>query len=180
MPADRRTWSLIGLGAIAVGLVVWTLQGQGQAPAAPVATPTPPPSGAPGTGVPVIEDVRLDALSASRAEPSHEGRNPFRFEAPRPAAAERQPEAAPAPPVIAAPMPAGPPPLPPIPFKFIGIVERMGTLKVAVLTDGRSVVHGKEGDIIEGQYRILRIGVESIEMAYVDGRGRQTIRLTGQ
>jgi hypothetical protein len=30
-----------------------------------------------------------------------------------------------------------------------------------------------------GQYRILRIGAESIEMSYLDGRGRQTIRLTG-
>jgi len=30
-----------------------------------------------------------------------------------------------------------------------------------------------------GQYRILRISAESIEMAYLDGRGRQTIRLSG-
>ena len=41
-------------------------------------------------------------------------------------------------------------------------------------------MHGKEGDIIDGRYRILKIGTESIEMAYLDGRGRQTIRLTGQ
>ena len=41
-------------------------------------------------------------------------------------------------------------------------------------------MHGKEGDIIDGRYRILKIGTESIEMAYPDGRGRQTIRLTGQ
>ena len=41
-------------------------------------------------------------------------------------------------------------------------------------------MHGKEGDIIDGRYRILKIGTESIEIAYLDGRGRQTIRLTGQ
>ena len=35
-----------------------------------------------------------------------------------------------------------------------------------------------KADIIEGRYRILQIGVESIEMAYLDGRGRQTIRLS--
>jgi hypothetical protein len=40
--------------------------------------------------------------------------------------------------------------------------------------------HGYEGAIIDGRYRIVRIGVESIEMTYVDGGGRQTIRLTGQ
>jgi len=50
-----------------------------------------------------------------------------------------------------------------------------------VLSDGRGGIpmYGKEGDIIDGRYRILKIGVESIEMAYLDGRGRQTIRLSG-
>ena len=41
-------------------------------------------------------------------------------------------------------------------------------------------MHGKEGDIIDGRYRILKIGTESIELVYLDGRGKQTIRLTGQ
>ena len=53
--------------------------------------------------------------------------------------------------------------------------------KIAVLTDGRGApFYGKEGEVVEGRYRILKIGVESIEIAYADGRGRQTIRLTGQ
>jgi hypothetical protein len=74
-------------------------------------------------------------------------------------------------------MPVGPPP---IPLRFIGIVEASarGT-KVAVLSDGRDVFYGREGDAIDGRYRIVRIGVESIELEYLDGRGRQTIRLTG-
>ena len=38
----------------------------------------------------------------------------------------------------------------------------------------------KEGDIIEGRYRVLRIGTDSADLIYVDGRGRQTIRLSGQ
>ena len=44
---------------------------------------------------------------------------------------------------------------------------------------GRNVFYGREGDIIEGRYRIVRIGLESIEMMHVDGRGQQTIRLSG-
>ena len=66
-------------------------------------------------------------------------------------------------------------------MKFIGIVEApTHGQKIAILSDGRNApFYGKEGDIIEGRYRILKIGVESIEMAYLDGRGRQTIRLTG-
>jgi hypothetical protein len=92
------------------------------------------------------------------------------------------------PPVVVAPPgaaptgPPPPPPPPPIPFKFIGLVDAPGqsAKKIAVLSDGRNVpLYGREGDIIEGRYRILRIGAESIEMEYVDGRGRQTIRLAG-
>jgi hypothetical protein len=41
-------------------------------------------------------------------------------------------------------------------------------------------MYGKEGDIIDGRYRIVRIGAESIELTYLDGRGRQTIRLSGR
>jgi hypothetical protein len=79
------------------------------------------------------------------------------------------------------PTPLPPPGPPPIALKFIGLVEAptQGG-KLAVLSDGRSVFHGFEGAIIDGRYRIVRIGVESIEMTYVDGGGRQTIRLTGQ
>ena len=43
-----------------------------------------------------------------------------------------------------------------------------------------AIVNGKEGDIIDGRYRLLKIGVESADLAYVDGRGRQSIRLSGQ
>ena len=83
-----------------------------------------------------------------------------------------------------APVPTGPPPPPPLPpigYKFIGVVEGPAqATKIAILSDGRNAPFtGREGDIIEGRYRILKIGVESIEMAYLDGRGRQTIRLTG-
>jgi hypothetical protein len=66
-------------------------------------------------------------------------------------------------------------------LKFIGKMEPKGQPKIALLSDGQGhTITGREGDAIEGRYRILRIGVESIEMAYLDGRGRQTIRLGGQ
>jgi hypothetical protein len=126
--------------------------------------------------------VRLDALKAERAAPETIERNPFRFEARRnPAEEERRPPPAREP----APVPqepAGPPPPPPIPLKFIGVLEQGGGSRWAVLSlgDARAPLHGKEGDIIDGRYRILKIGTESIEMAYLDGRGKQTIRLTGQ
>ena len=48
-----------------------------------------------------------------------------------------------------------------------------------MLTDGRGVYYGIEGSVIEGQYRIVRIGTDSIDMTYLDGRGRRTIPLSG-
>ena len=41
------------------------------------------------------------------------------------------------------------------------------------------VVHGKEGAEIEGRYRIVKIGDESVQIEHSDGRGRQTIRFVG-
>ena len=75
--------------------------------------------------------------------------------------------------------PTGPPELlPPINLKLIGIVEQSsGRSKIAILSDGSGPpVYGKEGGIVLGRYRILKIGDESIELAYA--RGHQTIRLT--
>jgi hypothetical protein len=81
----------------------------------------------------------------------------------------------------APPQPTGPPPPPPIPLKFIGTVEGKGPGKVAVFSDGQGLPqYGHEGDIVLGQYRVVKIGVESVVMEYADGRGRQTIPLRGQ
>ena len=145
------------------------------------AAPTAPRArGGPATG---MDAVRLAALGEARPAPADGGRNPFRFRAsaPRPSAEAARPPAgvAAAPEPAGPPLPAGPPPPPPIMLKFIGIMEKPPTLKIAVLSDGRNVFYGREGDTIEGRYRIERIGVESIEMAYIDGRGRQSIRLSG-
>ena len=127
--------------------------------------------------------VKLDALEAKRTEPGGTARNPFRFQ-PRVVAPPPRPVAV-APPAAEAPLrpvaPPGPPPLPPIPLKFLGVVERANGVRWAVLSDGKSTpMYGKDGDIIDGRYAIVKIGTESIEMTYADGRGRQVIRLTGQ
>ena len=137
-------------------------------------------SGPPLMGTP---DVHLEALAGERVEPGEAERNLFRFK-PKPVPPPPVPSK---PPVATGPAePTGPPPpssVPPIALKFIGLWELTEQKrKVAVLTDGKGGVpiYGGEGDTVEGRYKILRIGTESIEMAYLDGRGRQTIRLTGQ
>jgi len=128
---------------------------------------------------PEAPDVHLDALNAGRPKPDPGGRDLFRFR-PKPPPPPPPPPRLPVGPEPPPPPPVPPPP-PPIALKFVGVVEMPPPgKKLAILSDGRGApVYGHEGDTVLGQYRILRIGAESIEMSYLDGRGRQTIRLSG-
>lgn len=124
-------------------------------------------------------DVKLEALETDRPKPEGPTRNLFRFGRP-PAEPPPPPSAAAAPPRPSLPTVAPPPTVPPIPLKFVGTMKVGGRL-MAVLSDGsgRDPVYGFEGDTVLGQYRLVRVGADSIEMAYLDGRGRQTIRFSG-
>jgi hypothetical protein len=184
----RRSPRELALASVAMAVLavaLWTYRAGGRPatngapPAAPAANAAQPGKNAPSSG------VNLDALNAERPEPAEGTRNPFRFKPP--------PAPPPPPPIVKPPVektgvpsvtpgPSEPPPPPRITLKYIGDVadpQKQGA-KIAVLTDGRNVFHGREGEVIEGRYRILRIGVESVDLAYIDGRGRQTIRQTGQ
>ena len=57
--------------------------------------------------------------------------------------------------------------------------EQTGNRALAIGCGIGGPVAGKEGATILGRYKIVRIGEESIELAYLDGRGRTTIRMTG-
>ena len=128
---------------------------------------------------PQAPDVHLPALEAPRPAPAPGDRNPFRFK-PKPPPPAPPPTEQFTPP----PAPVGPPPGPtvaPINLKFIGVVEPgEGKPKIAALSDQAGhVFQGTEGAIIEGRWKIWRIGTESLEISYLDGTGRRTIRLTG-
>lgn len=133
-----------------------------------------------------LDDVHLELLRRTPATLEEPDRNPFRFEAKEAPPSASKPDALPTGPAAAAApqpvAPAGPPPLPAIPLRFIGLVEAPTQAgRVAIMSDGKgNVFYGKEGDTIEGRYRMLKIGADVVELAYVDGRGRQTIRLSGQ
>ena len=127
--------------------------------------------------VPVVDlDLgRLKAVMGTELKDS--ARDPFRFRPKPPPPAPRVQ----APVVFAPPAPEGPPPPPAIPLKFIGGMTLPGGQRIASFSDARgNTFNGKEGDVLEGRYRLLRIGPDSVDMAYLDGRGRQSIRLTGQ
>jgi len=177
-------------GAVLIAIVavaIWWQSAGGQAPVAPsgAAAPSGGPQGAsprPGVAT-MVPDVALPRLTRETPEPSDTGRDPFRFSTKGPGAGRGGAGSAPvtpAPPPVVRPVePAGPPPPPPIPLKLIAVVSRRAGTRIAMLTDGRGVYYGTEGAVIEGQYRIVRIGQDSIDMTYLDGRGRRTIPLSG-
>lgn len=147
--------------------------------ASSVGSPTAPGSTAavPAPGD-AVADVRLELVrpAAAGATPTT-GRNLFRF---RP---REEPVVFRPPPEPVEPLPPPPPPgPPPIALRFIGLLDAAQSLgRIAILSDGRgNVFNAKEGDIIEGRYRLLRVGPDSADVAYLDGRGRQVIRLSGQ
>jgi hypothetical protein len=179
----RRLLALAALTLVLVVLLV--VRPGGGRPAGTPAQPSNPAGRTDASGASQgVTDVRLELLQAERVPLDEADRNPFRFEAKAPPAPPPRQATAPPrdftqpPPVVA----SGPPPPPPIPVRYIGFAETTdGTGRVAFFADGRgSQFQGRENDVIEGRYKILRIGPESVELAYLDGRGRQTIRLQGQ
>lgn len=186
---SRRQWLLLGGLLVALAVVLFA-QSRGGAPPAnqPGRTSNPQAGGrsrGAAAGDPSELDVRLDALTAGRPAPESIQRNPFQFEARRRPEPEGEVDEGPGgrmpPPGPVEPaMPPAPPPPPPIPLKFIGIIESAGVGKMAALSDGRRVFHGRTGDIIEGRYRIVRIGAESIVLESLENGTQQTIRLSGQ
>ncbi|MYD71135.1 MAG: hypothetical protein F4W89_10395 [Acidobacteria bacterium] len=168
--------------------------GCGLVPPAAESGPADAPRSADSPGSPTadparaIPDLRLERLFAERPPPREIHRNPFRFgpatppEGPEPPAGGSPPPlpepaatAAPnAPGAASAPRPVG------IPLRLIGIVEvGAATGPVAVLTDDRSVHHGRAGDTIEGRYRIISTDEASVELEDLTTGARMTLRLSG-
>lgn len=95
--------------------------------------------------------------------------------------------AAAAPPVTMAPPPTvpvyvepTPPPVPPLSVKFIGAVENKQGLKVAVLmTDRKEILTGKTGEVVGNRLRIVKIGLESVDVQDVGGGAVRRLPLRG-
>lgn len=180
---SRRTLAIGGVGA---ALLVAVMMARDNEPGDTVAAPARRGAGpAAAAGTIPVSDVKLELLQRTRPELEDAERNLFRFQArPAPAAPPGPRAQAPAAVPVAPPVavPSGPPPLPPIPVRFIGLVDAPTQAgRVAIFSDGRgNTLSGKEGDIIEGRYKVLKISPDAAELSYIDGRGRQTIRLSGQ
>ncbi|MBI3449129.1 MAG: hypothetical protein HY049_09460 [Acidobacteria bacterium] len=84
-------------------------------------------------------------------------------------ALKRQQDVAQAQARAAAAAPSGPtiPPPPPINYRLVGYLGPKEN-RIAVLLNGTDVVLGARGDVIEGKFKVLTIGIDSVEIGYSD------------
>lgn len=175
-----RPWLLFVLG-LAIVAYLATQMFSGRAVAPTVTTAKPRPAGARSDKIDPAElDVKIEALNQAPPAPADGERNPFRFQPkpPPPQPPMPMPPVQRSAPTPEPPKDPGPPPIGNL-IKFIGIVET-GKGKIGAFSDCRYTFSGREGEVVEGRFRVVRIGVESAVLEYVDGRGRTTLPLNGQ
>jgi hypothetical protein len=168
---------------VVVAVVLWLRPGTNlpAASVAPASNSAGPGNAAPAPAM-VVADLRLDRLAAEPVAVPAPARDPFRFRPAPPPPSPPPPPLPPAPPVETMPRTfvQPPPSVAPIPLRLIGVLERdAGPVAIFVDTPGEGrPLYGREGDVIAGRYRLLRVGSDAVDVAYLDGRGQQTIRMS--
>ena len=67
-------------------------------------------------------------------------------------------------------------------MKFIGVFDLADGSRIALFTDcsaGRHQAQAREGGTVDGRYRLVKIGAESVIIEHLDGRGRTTLAKGG-
>jgi hypothetical protein len=78
-------------------------------------------------------------------------------------------------------LPPPPPGPPPIALRLIGITVPPGAQPMVTLKDPVSGASfdALEGQIVDGRYRVIKVGERSVVLSYVDGTGMRTVTLGG-
>ncbi len=152
------------------------------APRAPQPRPSSVAPRAVATGVAAVPAIDLARIEGpGRGAHSGGRRNVFEFgavPAVRPLTATAQPPPAlPEPPDSTEP---APPPVPPLGVKYIGALQNEQGLEVAVLmTDRKEILTGRAGEVVANRLKIVRIGLESVDVQDVSGGAVRRIPLRG-
>ncbi len=79
---------------------------------------------------------------------------------------------------VAAPL-AGPAP-PPMNLRYLGAVQVPdGGWVAALLTDRKELLTGKEGEVVANRYRIVKIGIESIDLLETASGRQKRVKIGG-
>lgn len=180
-----RWKAALGFGVAALALVLFFLnilwpalkpeaapEAAATAPAARSVPPRPGTRGALPAAPSLDPTLRLNLLAAVEGvQYLGKGRNIFR------SLEEEAPIPRPVAPALKGPV--VPPPPAPIDLKFYGFASKPGESKKVFLSRGEDIFIAAEGDIVNRRYRVVRIGVNSVEVEDVlDGR-RQVLPLSG-
>jgi hypothetical protein len=173
-PERRRQFTRLAIILAGLAGVLW-YQWPPAAPAVP-ASNVPTAARTDASGLTLPEPVRLGDLEDAPAATAV-GRNPFAFGA--------SPAATPAvaftpPPAAFAPGPVVPEGPPPIALRLTALMVGPGSDRpLATLKDPATgaIFHGFEGDVVDGRYRIVKVGNQSVVVSYVDGSGIRTLGL---
>jgi len=142
----------------------------------------------------VDPSLRLDILEKlQKVTLSGSGRNLFEFGTappPPPSAAEKALAAKAEPKIMPGPVPPPPPEIkreppkpqaPPIPLKFYGYISTpKGGQRRGFFLDGDDILVAGEGDTIKKRYKVVRIGLNNVEMEDLQFSQTQTLRLIEQ
>ena len=178
-PGPQRRRQLVLLAITMVALVFVLMRYWPPADPAAGAVPASNPQAAPGTtGVALAASQLPEPLKLGALEPVPEapeaGRNPFRFGVRPPPPAPPPPKAV-APPPVPQP-PPGPPPVPPIPLELVGLHTMPGERALVTLKDKSGAVFQVfEGQIVDGRYRVVKVGLQSVVVAHLDGTNPRTL-----
>ena len=180
----RSPWKVAaGVGLAALALVLFYLN---------ILRPAPPPAASPQTAsappparrVPARAGTRGAAPAAQSLDPTlrlgllasvesvqykGSGRNIFRGQ-------EEGPIPTPVAPALTTQ--TGPSAPPPINLKFFGFASKGGEGKKVFLSQGEDIFIAAEGDIVNRRYRVVRIGVNSVEVEDVFDKRKQVLPLT--
>jgi len=72
-----------------------------------------------------------------------------------------------------------PTPLPPLNIKYIGAVERRGAKVAMFMTERGEVLTGQAGEMVANRFRIVKIGLESVDIQEVGSEQVRRIPLKG-
>jgi hypothetical protein len=164
----KRRWAVL-LGALALTIAAIVL-----------------PDGDPDGAGSVVQVARSDrprktstpAVEVDRAQPTLDTSEPVDPFAPRgwqappppvPAAVIQQATASP----VEPPPPAGPPPLP---FKFMGRLNDGGA-EVVYLSRGDQTVVARDGETLEGTYKVVGVSRQQIEFEYLPTGEKQALAI---
>jgi hypothetical protein len=175
--------AVLALALLLAGIGVWSWLGATGTRAVPGLAARTAESRAPEATLPRIALERLKQPPSGAAEPDG-SRDVFRFGRPPAPPETPRPQPVATPPLLPVDtLPATPPPpptLPPFGVKYIGSLEQRGT-KIAVLLsdDKKEVLTAREGETVANRLRIVKIGLESVDVQDVGSDRVRKIPLKG-